>query len=333
MIFPSQRQELEPELLSGFQSSLYHFPVSLFSAVMGTAGLSRAFRLAEGLFQFNRWWSLISGLTAWIIFAFLFTVFILKLYQFPYKVITEFLDPVKGRFYGTIPISILLLSAVTMPYTWLAGFCCWLFGTALICALAYLTIYNLFTLKHAETDFEPAMILPAVGILNVAQTGSFLQTVWVKEINTFCFAVGAVLTVVFLNLIISRLFRYQGLSMTMEPTLMILASPFGVAFLAYSAVSGSVDLFAAVLFYFGLFFFLVLIFSIFFHQRNFTYIWWSMGFPTAALTNASLKYALHNHEQLSAWLAALMLFFLSLLTLYLLIQSGRQLIKGIFLPK
>ncbi len=328
MILLGYHRKPQQELWRAEKSALYNFPVSIFSAVMGTAGLSRALRLAEDLFQIGRYWSIISGILAWLVFSITAFIFIIKLTVYPYKVLAEFTDPVQGRFYGTIPISLLLLAAVTMPYSWLAGLCCWITGTGLIFLLSYITVYNLLTKLHRETDFEPAMILPAVGILNVAQTGGFIHAFWVDELNIFCLAVGAVLTIVFLNLIFSRLLHFPRLNDKMEPTLMILMSPFGVCFLAYTAVSGHVDLFAAVLFYFGLFLFLILVFRILLHQNGFKYTWWSLAFPVAALTNAAFQYAAHNHRQLSAFIAGFLLAFLSTLIIYLLFKSIHFLIKG-----
>jgi tellurite resistance protein len=297
---------------------LLNFPVSIFSSVMGLAGLSRALRLAVGLFNITSIYSQLTNLLAWSIFLVLLIFLLLKLIRYPQKLSAEFWAPAEGCFFATIPISILLLSPSLAPVSYL---CCWIIGTSVMLGLAYLTIYNLLNIKQSVVNFTPGMILPAVGVLNIAVASGSLHPVWVMELNKFAFAIGLVLTVVFFTLIFARLMHHDKLTAKMEPTLMIMMSPFGVCFLAYSNITDQIDLFATVLFYFGLFFFTILFIRIFINQKSFTYTWWSVGFPTAALTNSACKYALNNHLLISAIIAAALLCILTGFIVYIFLKS------------
>jgi tellurite resistance protein len=72
---------------------------------------------------------------------------------------------------------------------------------------------------------------------------------------------------------------------------MIMMAPFEVGFLAYTNFMQRVDTFAGMLFYFGLFMFLVLLPKVFKKGVAFAAGWWALGFPLAALAGAALKYA------------------------------------------
>ncbi len=76
----------------------------------------------------------------------------------------------------------------------------------------------------------------------------------------------------------------------LTPSLIILVAPFEVGFLAYLNIKGQVDMFAAVLSYFGLFIFTITFLKVFRRRLPFMLTWWAVGFPIAALANAALKY-------------------------------------------
>lgn len=86
---------------------------------------------------------------------------------------------------------------------------------------------------------------------------------WAYEFNLFAMAVGSVIALVFFTRIFSRLVHEPVMAKGMTPSLMILIAPFEVGFLAYTNFFGSVDYFASLLFYFGLFLFGVLAFKVF----------------------------------------------------------------------
>lgn len=114
----------------------------------------------------------------------------------------------------------------------------------------------------------------------------------------------------------------------MIPSLMVLIAPFEVGFLAYTNLVGEIDRFASILFYFGLFLFVVLGFKVFRRDVPFSPSWWAISFPVAALSNAALKYA-HAHDNTVLMLiAALILLFLTMSVTVLLVKTLTSLFSG-----
>ena len=114
----------------------------------------------------------------------------------------------------------------------------------------------------------------------------------------------------------------QLASFTAPEARVILIAPFEVGFLAYVNVTGHVDLFAGMLFYFGLFLFVLLSWRVFRRPVPFAASWWAISFPMAALSNAALKYADHVQAGALAWLAGLIL---AALTVAIAVLSVRTL--------
>ena len=145
---------------------------------------------------------------------------------------------------------------------------------------------------------------------------------WTAELNLLAAAVGAMLALVLLVLIVGRLVHQAPLAPAMTPSLMILVAPFAVGFLAYTNITGGVDRFAALLFYFALFIFAVLAPKVFRRGVAFSSSWWAIGFPMAALANAALKYA-QLRATMPLWVVAIAL--LGALTVALSVLTLRTL--------
>ncbi|MGJ7605617.1 hypothetical protein ACSFA7_14855 [Variovorax sp. LT1R20] len=104
-------------------------------------------------------------------------------------------------------------------------------------------------------------------------------------------AVGSVMALVLFAMIVTRLIQHEPLAPAMTPSLLILVAPFEVGFTAYVNLTGRVDLFAGLLFYFGLFLFVVLAPKVFKRSVPFGAGWWAISFPLAAMVNAGVVYA------------------------------------------
>jgi tellurite resistance protein len=139
--------------------------------------------------------------------------------------------------------------------------------------------------------FVPAWLIPGVASLDIAVTGAHMPMAWAPELNLAALAIGAVVALVLYTLILFRLATQPALAPAMTPSLMILVAPFAVGFLAYVSMTGVVDRFASVLFYFGLFAFVVVATRVFRRGVPFSPTWWAISFPMAALVNAALRYA------------------------------------------
>lgn len=271
--------------------SVKNLPINLFASVIGLAGLALAWRLAHGSLGAPGVVGEAVGAFAIAVFVLLSLGYLTKLVKYPQAVRAEFAHPVAGSFFGTVAISVLLLSALVEPRSAAAAQLLWTIGVVATFALSFVTVSRLFNGNVDASHALPAWIVPCVATLDIPVTGQHMPMAWAAEINLLACAVGAMLALVLFALIASRLVHREPLAAAATPSLMILVAPFAVGFNAYTNVVGEVDRFAALLFYFGLFMFAVVAPKVFRPSVSFSSAWWAIGFPAAALVNAALKYA------------------------------------------
>ena len=310
------------------QGSIRNLPVNLFASVMGLSGLALAWRLAHGSLGAPAFVGEAIGALALGVFVLLALGYLVKAARHPEAVRAEFSHPVSGNFFGTIAISVLLLSAVIAPYGPAAAKVVWTVGTLLTLGLGLIVVSRLLRGGTDDAHMVPAWIIPGVATLDIPVTGGQMPMAWAGEVNLLAAAVGTVLALVLLTLIVKRLAQHAPLAPLMTPSLMILVAPFAVGFLAYTNLVGEVDRFAALLFYFALFMFAVVAPRVFRPGVPFSPGWWAISFPMAALANAALKYA----QAQSTWplwaIAALLLAGLSVALAVLTVRTLRIALDG-----
>jgi tellurite resistance protein len=282
-----------PAVLSATRgtASIRNLPVNLFAAVIGLSGLALAWRVAEASLGAPPWVGAAIGAFAVAVFLLLSSAYLWKLASHPGAVRGEFHHPVAGNFFGTIVISLLLLSSVIAPASAPAAAILWTLGVLATFALCFVVFSRLLRGQVDASHAVPAWLIPGVATLDITVTGAAMPMAWAAEVNLLAAAVGAVLALVLSALIVSRLVHRDPLGPAMTPSLMILVAPYSVGFLAYCNLAGGGDRFAGLLFYFGLFMFAVVAPKIFRTGIRFSPGWWAIGFPMAALVNAALRYA------------------------------------------
>ncbi|MDF2963621.1 MAG: C4-dicarboxylate transporter/malic acid transport protein [Paenibacillus sp.] len=311
------------KLNAGGLDALQYLPVNLFGSVMGLSGLALAWRLSSQIFGTNPIIGDFIGIIAIVVFLLLTFSYLIKWVRFTDKVKAEFTHPIAGNFFGTITIAMLLLSSVVSPYSETLSQAVWIIGTVLTLMLSYIIVGRLLKGKLEGTNAVPAWLIPGVATLDIAVAGGTMPFAWAHEVNLFTLAIGTIVALVFFTLIIHRLIHHDPMPAGLTPSLIILIAPFEVGFLGYTNFLQRVDNFAAILFYFGLFLFIVLFFKVFKKTVPFGVSWWAVSFPMAALSNAALKYSMH----VNTWpLKAVAVILLALLTLVLTVLFVRTLI-------
>ncbi|GAB2872037.1 dicarboxylate transporter/tellurite-resistance protein TehA [Pseudoduganella ginsengisoli] len=308
--------------------SVRHLPVNLFASVMGIAGLALAWRLAEPAYGASPAIGQITGAAAVVVFIALAAAYSTKLIRFPDAVRHEFRHPVAGNFFGTIGIGLLLLSAVLGAWNSTLQQAVWLIGVAATLSLGFIMAARLLGGGGGHAAAVPAWLIPGVAALDIVVTGATMPMAWAHDINVLAAAIGSVMAVVLFVMIFARLVQHEPLPAGMTPSLMVMIAPFEVGFLAYLNLRHEVDLFAALLFWFGLFLFAVLSVRVFRPSVPFGPAWWGISFPLAALANAALKYADATGSPLLAWLAAALLAFLTVAIGVLAVRTVHSLVKG-----
>ena len=271
--------------------SVKNLPVNLFAAVMGLSGLAMGWRFAHTAFGVSRVVSDAIGVFSIFVFVVLAVGYVAKLLKHTAAVKAEFNHPIAGNFFGTIAIALLLQSAVLGDYNSTLSQVVWVTGTVATLLLALHVVSRLLGGNSHPSHAVPAWIIPGVAALDIVVTGNHMPMAWAGEVLLLSMAVGSVLALVMFTMIVSRLIHHDPLAGAMTPSLMILVAPFEVGFTAYTNLTGEVDKFAGLLFYFGLFVFVVLAPKVFRRSVPFGAAWWAISFPLAAMVNAALKYA------------------------------------------
>lgn len=319
---------LKPLAHTPSASSVKNVPVNLFGSVMGLAGLALAWRLAAKTYDFSPAVGEGIGLFAALVFIVLGLGYFAKWVKYPEAVSAEFNHPVMSNFFGTIAIAVLLLSAVLSHYSQPLGQNLWIVGTVSTIVLAFIVVTKLLKGGLDNAMAVPAWLIPGVATLDIVVTGAHMPFSWAHEVNLFSLGVGAIVAAVFFTLIMARLIHSEPLAPAMVPSMMILIAPFEVGFLAYTNFTGQIDAFASMLYFFGLFMFVILAVKIFRPSTPFTPGYWAISFPMAALSNAALKYAAMAGGWLPPAIAWIILVFLTVALLLLTVRTLHILFNG-----
>lgn len=299
--------------------SIAFLPVTLFSMVMGLAGLAIAWErvftgstLAHGV-------SLTIGLFASALLLVLSIAYAWKTFRYPQEVIKELRHPLRLNFFPALSISLLLLSTFWLPQPTLS-FALWSAGTLLQLALTLFVLNSWIHQEHfTVSNINPAWFIPAVGNIVVPLSGVPLGF---PELSGFFFSVGLLYWLILLTIVFYRLFFHEPLPQPLTPTLFILLAPPSVGFLAYSSLIDGLDQGARLLYYCALFLALLLASNgARFWRTPFFLSSWAYSFPLAALSIATMKMGTLLDSMGLIWLARLCLTLLSLIVLWLLSKT------------
>jgi tellurite resistance protein len=299
---------------------------------MGLSGLSFAWRLASQLWHLELAAGEIIGALAIILFLILTLCFIIKFKRYSSLILRELGHPVAISFYGTIIISLLLIPGILLPYLPVLATVIWLAGTVLMLYFAWHVLRKWLDNQQLPENAVPAWILPIVGTLDVPIVGSNIPLAGAHEICLIFYGIGLVFTIILLTVIISRLLFQPALPAAIQPTLLILTGPFALAFSGYVGLTGTMNMFTNLIFYFNLFLFTLLASKIIMLPKvcPFYVSWWSVSFPMAAVTISTIHYAEFKTGIGEQIIAGVFLFATSAIIVFLLIQTFYRIWNGTF---
>lgn len=279
---------------------LQYFPASFFGMIMGMTGLCIALLKSEALFglSLKPGYSLLMLTTT--LFVVLSVVYLYKILRFKKAFIEEARHPIKMNFLPAISISLLLLSVAFWSIEEVkTSFNLWILGASLQLILTLWVLYNWIHHQYCTIEHSnPAWFIPIVGTLIVPIAGVHHVP---TDINWFFFAIGIVFWPILKALLFYRLIFHAPMPEKLMPTLFIFIAPPAVGFISYMALThGQIDNFARILYFFGLFFTLFLLFSASrFRTLTFALSWWAYTFPLAAMSIAS--YVMADATQVYAY--------------------------------
>lgn len=267
---------------------LKNFPIAWFAMIMGLGGLTLAWQQAEQLLNLPVQISPYLLALSTLLFFVLSVLYAIKIVKYRDAASMEWNHPVKMSFVPTFSIALLVLASAWLEINPAYSKLLWLLGASvhLVLTLHILSQWiqqPKFELLH----LNPAWFIPVVGNILVPIAGMHHAPIW---ISWFFFSIGIVFWPVLLTIIFYRIIFHGSLPERLLPTLFILIAPPAVGFISYLKLTASVDHFANVLYFSGLFFTLLLFVQVrWFIRLRFYLSWWAYSFPLAAITAATLS--------------------------------------------
>ncbi|MBE3022274.1 MULTISPECIES: SLAC1 anion channel family protein [Campylobacter] len=265
-------------------SKLANFPIMLFAVIMGLGGLTLSYEklnltlgLSDIIFEILR------SATS-LIFIAIAALYGIKIIKFKDDVKKEISHPVKINFFAAFAISLFLLSAMWSEFASLHSV---LFYIALVLQ-TFFTFYviafwinNNLLINHSN----PAWFIPIVGnLVVVIASDSKSEFLW------YYFSIGLFFWLVLFTIVFYRIIFHDQLAQKFMPTLFIVIAPPAIAFLGYTRLVESFDVFAHVLLNLTIFFTgLILFMYKNFMKLKFFLSWWAFTFPTAAASMTFVK--------------------------------------------
>lgn len=309
-------------------NSIQYFPLTLFSSIMGLAGLTLAWMQAQRLGMVGSpQIGVYLRFVASMVYGVLLLFYGLKLLRFPQQVLADIRHPVRLNYLAAIPIAMLLL-ATSWYRDWpeLAELFWWAAALSLLCVTIY-TVSSWIHHTHYEvTHVNPAWFIPVVGNAIAPIAGVHVAP---QDLCWFFFSIGIVFWLVVMTIVMYRLFFHAPLPERITPTLFILVAPPAVAFNSYVALTGLVDGFARVLYFVALFLTIVLASNFLrFLRLPFFISAWAYSFPLAAMTLATLEMAARSGAAFYVGLSWAQLVALSLIVAWLAYKTLAAASKG-----
>ncbi len=271
---------------------LEHFPVTLFSSVMGIGGLALAWRRGARVWGAPEWPSDVLFWLAVAVFAVVAVLYAAKWLRHPAAAWAEIQHPIRMTFVPTITIAILVLATAgqeDLPALARVG---WWVGPVghLVLTVAVLTAwFSRADILHSHVT--PAWFIPIVGNVVTPLAAPRIGSV---EVAWLSFGVGIVFWLALLPLLLQRVLLHdQPLPQKLLPTIAIFIAPPSVAMLSWQSLTGTLEdpvgriLFAAAMMFTTLFFTQ----AVRLRSIPFALPYWAYSFPLAAASAAAVAMA------------------------------------------
>ncbi|HOU51324.1 MAG: SLAC1 anion channel family protein [Smithella sp.] len=299
---------------------LKNFPISFFAVVMGLTGATIAWKRTESIWNLNTMVSSALLVISSVVFLIILLFYATKIIKYPDDIRKEFKNITKLSFFPTISISLILLSIAWLESNTTLSTILW-YGGTILQFIFTITIISIW-IRHQSLEINaisPAWFIPVVGNILVPVAGVVHAPV---EVSWFFFSIGLIFWVALFTILLYRLIFHNPLPERLLPTLFILIAPPAVGFISYIKLTGVIDPTARILYYFGLFIFLLMMPQLKMLSRIKYYLsWWAYTFPLAALTIATIL----MHHQVGLlffkYLAMVLLMIVSVVIIMLMVMT------------
>ncbi|WP_144107259.1 dicarboxylate transporter/tellurite-resistance protein TehA [Paraburkholderia sp. BCC1886] len=307
-------------------------PVGFFGIAVGLLALANAWRVAVRIWGFPA-----DAATAFTIVSVAFWLFLVAMYLQKWiadrsTAQAELADPMQSQFVSLLPVSTLLAAQAVLAYSRTLAIALFVLGIAGELMLGLSFQGRLWQGGRKPELVTPAIYLPTVAPGFVGATAA--ATLGWPHLAAWLFGAGLLSWLAIESIILHRVAVNEPMAPALRPTLGVQLAPPVVGGVAYLALTGGVpDLFAQLLFGYGLFQALLIIRLLpWVRQQPFNAGYWAFSFGVAALPTMAMRMVERGATGAIQWLA-IGLFIVANIVIAILIARTLQLLAtGKLLP-
>lgn len=297
-----------------------HFPISFLAVCLGLIGFTLTWQKAEHIlylpFTISNYLLYITILLMVVIFS----LYIVKIIKYPEEVKKEFNHPIKLNFYPILAKLFLITSLIFLALNMTVSYYLWWIGV--IIQFVFTIIIMSAWIKHEKFKIHhinPSWFIPVVGCLIIPIAGVKHFSL---ELSWFFFSIGFFWWFILTTIVFNRIIFHSPISQKLIPTLAILFAPPIIGFIALTKLLGGLNPFGNMLYYFGLFLFILILFQAkTFAKLKFDLPWWAYSFPLDALVIGTLLMYEETKSIFMYSLAWTFFIFLNVIILLLIIKT------------
>jgi Tellurite resistance protein and related permeases len=220
---------------SRLQNKIPIAPASFFAMTLGLAETGNALRIAHDTWGGPQLWSeLLEGLAV-LSFIWWGFLYVSKWINHRADAQQEWKDPVQGSFIALIPESVLLLSAVFLPYHLVVAHVLFWAGSVSNLLIGAIRLSGMWKYPRSGSQITPSLFLTytASVLVNALMAGLFGYT----ELGWMIFGIGAVSWIILDSVIFHQLVT-GGLASKARNFMGIYMAPAAIMLVAYQVLSG-----------------------------------------------------------------------------------------------
>lgn len=222
--------------------------IAVFSIVMGYCGLAFSYMAAAGLWGLPASIGEGIGIVAAVIYAGLVIGYGRKVIMRSDAVLAEWKSPEGAPFFATFGMASVLLAAIVEAWSIPVAAVIWVIGVLALFACIFLLWRRWMHEKQDISRLTPAWLLILISPLTIPVAGNSLKLFGYQELTLFSLSIGLGLGMAGVMFFLKEAVFDKHFG----PGLLILLTPFGMAYLDYTATFGT-DTFSTLLLHCGLF--------------------------------------------------------------------------------
>ena len=299
---------------------LKNFPISFLAIGLGLIGFTLAWQKAEQILGMPFAASTYLLYFSLIVIVVILGTYSLKIIKHYSEVKKEFNHPIKLNFYPILAKLFLITSIIYLEsnlalsrYLWWIGVVVQFIFTIIIMS-AWIQ-HEKFKIQH----INPSWFIPVVGsiIIPIAGVRHFSP-----ELSWFFFSLGLFWWFILMTLVMNRVIFHNPIPDKLIPTMFILFAPPVIGFISLTKLYGGLNPGGNLLYYFGLFLFILVLFQArMFLKIKFYLSWWAYSFPLDALVIGTLLMYHASGLAFFKYAAMVMFILLNLVILVLIIKT------------